>query len=104
MANWLYWFFGLDNGGGSKYLFWSGSGSDISELLMIGTLFGVLRKFNCETHKCWRMGRHEWYDHTTNATHRLCRKHHPDDHLTHEHIDRVHLSRLRRKATNEHNL
>ena len=77
--HWLQFFFGFRNGdgNGSHYLFWSGSGSDLGELAIIGGLLGLFRKHNCEVHGCWRMGRHQ-----TAAGHMVCRRHHPDDHLT----------------------
>jgi hypothetical protein len=89
MSSWLYHFFGLDNGSGSKYLFWSGSGSDIAELSLLGGIIALLRKHNCETHKCPRLGRHQWIDPNTGQTHHLCRKHHPLDHLTKDYILQV---------------
>lgn len=75
--NWLYLFLGLDNASGSKYLFWSGFGSDITEFAVLGALAGLLRKHNCETHRCWRLGRHAAFDAVNGTTHTFCRKHHP---------------------------
>jgi hypothetical protein len=68
---------GLDNGSATPYLFWSGIGSDLGELAIVGVLAGMLRKHNCEVHRCWRLGRH-----STDGGHMVCRKHHPDGHLT----------------------
>jgi hypothetical protein len=82
MINWAYWFFGLDNGSGSKYMFWSGIGSDITEFAVVGALLSLLRKHNCEAHRCWRIGRHEWTDPATGISHKLCRRHHPLGPLT----------------------
>jgi hypothetical protein len=82
VGNWMFEVFGLGDGAGSQYLFWSGAGSDITELAIVGALLGALRKHNCETHRCWRMGRHDWTDPTTGQTHKLCRKCHPLGHLT----------------------
>lgn len=70
-------FFGLDNLSGPWYGFWSGAGSDISELAIVGAMLGMLRQHNCEVRRCWRLGRHK-----TAAGHKVCRKHHPEDHLT----------------------
>ncbi len=83
--NWLAHFFGLDNLSGPWYGFWSGVGSDIAELAIIGGLITMVRQHNCEVHKCWRLGRHK-----TAAGHRACRRHHPDGHLTHERLLRAH--------------
>jgi hypothetical protein len=53
--------------------------SGIFGLSLLGIAVSNLRKYNCEVHRCWRMGRH-----TSAAGHHLCRKHHPDDPLTAE--------------------
>lgn len=90
MGQWLYWFFGLDNGSGSKYLFWSGFGAILERAIELAALAMILlRKHNCETHHCWRTGRHPWTDPTTGQIHRLCRKHHPLGHLTASGIQEV---------------
>ena len=81
----LHWL-GLDNSSGPIYSFYSGVGSDIAELSLLGGVIGILRKHNCETHGCPRLGRHEWIDPLTGLRHVLCRKHHPHDHLTQEYI------------------
>lgn len=76
---WLQWFLGFKPGdsNGAHYLFWSGIGSDIGELAILGWLYAFLRKHNCEVQGCWRLGRH-----TTAAGHVVCRHHHPDGPLT----------------------
>jgi hypothetical protein len=68
---------GMDNASGPAYLAWSGWASDLSELAIAGGLIGMVRARNCEVHRCWRLGRHQ-----TAAGHRVCRRHHPDGHLT----------------------
>jgi hypothetical protein len=85
MLNWLFWLFGLGNGSSSQYLFWSGIGSDLTELAIVGGLITMVRPRNCEIHRCWRLGRHQ-----SAAGHRLCRKHHPDDVLTVEDAHAAH--------------
>ena len=65
--------FGLDNGSGAWYLFWSGIGSDIGELAIIGGLIGVIRKYNCHVHRCPRLGRH----HVVGTSWVVCAHHHP---------------------------
>ncbi len=94
--HWLLHFFGLDSASGPAYLAWSGALSDLGEITLLAGLIAFLRHRNCEVHHCWRLGRH-----TTAAGHRVCRKHHPDDHLTTERVladhraahHREHLSR-----------
>jgi hypothetical protein len=70
-------FLGLDNASGTAYLAWSGFGGDLAELAIVGGLLTIVRRHNCEVHRCWRMGRH-----STDGGHMVCRKHHPDGHLT----------------------
>lgn len=64
---------GVDDVSGRWYGFWSGFGSDVGELGIIGGLIGLLRHKNCHVHGCVRLGRHkvegtEWM---------VCAKHHP---------------------------
>lgn len=56
-GSWLYHFLGL-SGSGPYYAFWSAAGSDISELAIPVALYGLLRKHNCHSKGCWRIGRH----------------------------------------------
>ena len=72
---------GTVNESGPWYGFFSGAGSDLSELAILGGLVSVVRKQNCEVRGCWRIGRHQ-----TAANHHVCRVHHPDDHLTHQDV------------------
>jgi hypothetical protein len=74
---WLLHLLGVDNETGRWYAFWSGAGSDAGELAIIGGLVSVFRQHNCEVKGCRRLGRHR-----TAAGHRVCRRHHPDGHLT----------------------
>lgn len=83
--HWLLHYTGSDNVSGPWYGFWSGFGSDLSEVALVGAMLGMLRKHNCEVHRCWRLGRH-----TTAAGHKVCRKHHPDGHLTAGEVQRAH--------------
>jgi len=55
---WLSHFLGMDNLSGAHYGFWSGAGSDISELAILGFVYGMVRKHNCHSRGCWRIGRH----------------------------------------------
>lgn len=77
LLHWLGVHTGSVNESGPWYGFWSGFGSDLSEIAIIGGLVSIVRQHNCEVRWCPRLGRHR-----TAAGHRVCRKHHPDDHLT----------------------
>lgn len=79
LVHWLAVHTGTINEGGPYYGFFSGFGSDLSEIAILGGLIAVVRRHNCEVHHCWRLGRHQ-----TAAGHHVCRAHHPDDHLTAE--------------------
>lgn len=65
------------NGAPPNYNFWSGFGSDIAEVTIIGAMIGIFKKHNCHTRWCFRIGRHEFTDSATGVTYMLCRKHHP---------------------------
>jgi len=73
MTAWLAHVLGLDNLSGPYYGFWSGIGSDISELALFGALMGLLRKHNCHIRGCWRLGRHP----IGGTTWVVCARHHP---------------------------
>ena len=73
VGNWLWVHTGTGNEPGSYYGFWSGFGSDIGEVAIIGAVVGVFRKHNCVVKHCWRLSKYE-----TAAGHKVCRKHHPD--------------------------
>lgn len=83
LAHWL----GIDTTTGRPYAWWSGAGSDVGELAMLGWLYAFLRRHNCEVHRCWRIGRHP-----TAAGHMLCRRHHPEGHLTPQAAAREHAA------------
>lgn len=75
--HWLYVHAGLSSSAGVWYLFPSGPLSYLTLLSLIAATWAIVRKHNCEVHGCWRVGRHK-----TLAGHCVCRKHHPDGHLT----------------------
>ena len=83
LLHWLTVHTGSSNTPGAppNYNFWSGFGSDLGEIAIIGGLVTVVRRHNCEVHGCWRPGRHQ-----TAAGHNVCRVHHPEDHLTAERV------------------
>ncbi len=76
---WLAHIFGLDSGSGEWYLFWSGVGSDITELAILGGIVSIYRKHNCGVKHCPRIAHHDFTDPVTGLVHHLCRKHHPLD-------------------------
>ena len=55
-------------GSGSIYGFWSGFGSDIGEVAILGGVVQLARKHNCHTKGCWRVSQHE-----TPAGYKLCK-------------------------------
>jgi hypothetical protein len=94
VRHWFALHTGITHGGPDPYYnFWSGFGSDLGEATLItavavGVYTGV-RKVNCHTKGCWRIGHHA----LEGTPYILCRKHHP--HVptagaTHEHILEVH--------------
>jgi hypothetical protein len=67
----------LHGGPDIYYNFWSGFGSDLGEATLIsavcvGVYTGV-RKVNCHTKRCWRIGHHP----LDGTPYILCRHHHP---------------------------
>jgi hypothetical protein len=56
--HWLLHFTGANDETGTVYGFWSGFGSDLSEITLVGLVIGGWRKHNCHTKRCWRIGRH----------------------------------------------
>jgi hypothetical protein len=88
--HWLQHFFGFDagQGNGTHYLFWSGAGSDLGEIAILGAILGAWHRVNCHVKGCWRIGR----QHVEGTTYVTCRKHHPEDKPTASHIcERYHL-------------
>ncbi len=59
---------------GDTYQFWSGVGSDIGELAILGGVIGLWRQHNCHVHRCWRLS---WHPHPQHG-HPVCRRHHPE--------------------------
>lgn len=55
---------------GDGYQWWSGLGSDLGELTLIGLLAGAYKHANCEEPGCWRLG-HRHPDHGRP----VCRRH-----------------------------
>lgn len=75
MLDWLYVHLGIP-GSGPWYGFWSGAGSDIGEVAIIGGLATLIRHHQCHARGCWRIKRHP----VDGTPYVVCRKHHPDLH------------------------
>jgi hypothetical protein len=84
MGDLLYRVFGLGNSG-PWYGMWSGFGSFLPTVAMLGATLLGLRKWNCQMHGCWRLGRHE-AKRQDGTTVRVCRHHHPKGPLAPEHL------------------
>jgi hypothetical protein len=90
LRHWLALHTGTLHGGPDLYYnFWSGFGSDLGEATLISAVgIGVytgVRKVNCHTKGCWRIGHHA----LEGTPYILCRHHHPDvptKGASHEHI------------------
>lgn len=80
--NWLPWLLrwievhtGVARGGPDPYYnFFSGVGSDIGELAIIGSLWGIYKKHNCPVHGCPRLCNYD----VVGTPYRACKKHHPE--------------------------
>lgn len=93
ILHWLAVHTGTVNEPGPYYAFFSGFGSDLGELSLLGGMIAVYRKHNCGTRWCPRLGRHDFTDQATSLTHHLCRRHHPGHPgrpLTARHITLIH--------------
>ena len=55
---WLLHTLGIDSATGRWYAFWSGAGSDLGEVALLGGMITLVRKHNCHERRCWRVGRH----------------------------------------------
>ena len=84
---WIYWFFGF-SGSGSHYGFWSGAGSDVGELAILGAVVGMSRKHNCGVKGCWRLGVRQVHG----TEHVVCHRHHPRPRPTAESIAADHAN------------
>lgn len=76
LGHWMQVHLGITNEPGPYYGFFSGSGSDLGEIAIIGgigTLVGGLwHKFNCHNEGCARLGLHA----VAGGAYVVCRKHH----------------------------
>ncbi len=74
MPHWFYTYF-VHILSGRGYQFWSGMGSDIGEVTIIGALIAIWSKHNCHVHRCWRLS---WHPSKKYGGHVVCRHHHED--------------------------
>jgi hypothetical protein len=84
---WLAHVLGLDSGSGYWYMWWSGVGSDLGELAIVGTLIAQYRRHACHIdhpRRCWRPGRHP----VPGTPFKTCKRHHPHvpDRVSAEHV------------------
>ncbi len=63
---------------GEGYAFFSGIGSDLTEVLALGVFVTWVHNRNCHVQGCWRLSWKQWVD-PDGHTHALCRRHHPHD-------------------------
>jgi hypothetical protein len=74
------------------YQFWSGIGSDIGEVAIIGGLITIVRHLNCHAKGCYRLGGHQ----VAGTPYKTCRKHHP--HIPNERVTAEHIAAAADKA------
>jgi hypothetical protein len=74
VRHWTAIHIGSINESGPFYGFWSGFGSDISEFAIALGIYTGVRKVNCHSRRCWRIGHHP----LDGTPYHLCRVHHPD--------------------------
>ncbi len=87
VGNWFYRYLGF-KGSGPWYGAWSGWGSDIGEVAILGGVIQLYRKHTCHVDGCWRISKHP----VEGTAYSTCRKHHPTvpDRVTAEHIKAAH--------------
>lgn len=94
IQHWLAVHTGTVNEPGDYYGFWSGFGSDIGEVAIVGGLLSIYRHHNCHVQGCLRLSRAP----VTGTPWKTCWRHHPEGKPpTHGHIladHRAHKERL----------
>jgi len=99
--HWLAVHTGTVNEPGPYYGFWSGFGSDIAELGILGAIgtaiYTQVRKYNCHEPGCWRIGTHP----AAGGQFVLCYHHHPDyqgQKPSHDLIARLHREHVEQQT------
>lgn len=85
--HWLLVHAGITNVSGRWYGFWSGIGSDIGQVTLLGGGVALWSRHTCHVTGC-----HRWARHPVQGTpYATCAKHHPDvpDKVTPEHIEQA---------------
>lgn len=72
--HWIEVHTGTINESGPYYGFWSGFGSDISEIALFGGVLAGIRHINCHVTGCKRIRTHQ----VPRTPYRACRQHHPN--------------------------
>jgi hypothetical protein len=83
--------YGITDTNGRWYALWSGFGSDVGEVALLGGMVAFYRRHTCHVDDprfCWRWGAHP----VPNTAFRACRKHHPavPKKVTAQHIQAAH--------------
>src|SRR5215510_7999415 len=99
--HWLGVHTGNLNESGAYYAFWTGFGSDLAELGILGAIgtgvYQPVKKYNCHAPRCWRVGSYP----AAGGQFLLCHHHHPDfagTKPTHDLIVRMHREHAQRQA------
>jgi hypothetical protein len=82
LQHWLAVHTGTVNEAGPFYGFFSGFGSDLGELTLIGGMLAVYRKHNCHVRHCPRIGKHQ----VDGTPYVVCFRHSPHGIPTHEDV------------------
>lgn len=96
LLHWLAVHTGTDAPGNKFYNFWSGFGSDLGEVVLIGAVISGWHHVNCHAKGCLRIGRHP----VEGTPWKTCRKHHPtipDKAVTVEEIHAAHRAAQERQ-------
>ena len=73
LIHWLFIHTGTYNESGPYYGFFSGFGSDLGELAILGGVVQLFRHRNCHVKGCWRLGKP-----VGDSAFLACHKHHPN--------------------------
>jgi hypothetical protein len=65
---------GTSSSSSRAYNFWSGFGSDIAEVAILGGIIQMYRRHNCHVYRCWRISHHP----IPGSPYVCCKKHHPE--------------------------